>query len=164
MAMLRARHMKSCVLMWDGWLEESKQDRSSLTLNHWLCPLLCSSPLAEQQRVYSAAFWEWSAVKRTGTQPLLQLQPAADATDLFARRKHLFRRVFLPHSLLSHFIVIELRGGGAKNNAVTFSWPHCMFVTSLRGGGMKTKAHSTECKQDAIHFLHPCVQLLFFFL
>lgn len=54
-AMLRARHMKSCVLMWDGWLEESKQDGSSLTLNHWLCPLLCSSPLAEQ-RVYSAAF------------------------------------------------------------------------------------------------------------
>lgn len=49
-----------------------------------------------------------------------------------------------------------------KNNAVTFSWPHCMFVTSLRGGGMKTKAHSTECKQDAIHFLHACVQLLLY--
>lgn len=134
MAMLRARHMKSCVLMWDGWLEESKQDRSSLTLNHWLCPLLCSSPLAEQQRVYSAAFWEWSAVERTGTQPLLQLQPAADATDLFARRKHLLRRVFLPHSLLSHFIVIELRGGGGGEKQRSYFQLAALHVCDVLAG------------------------------
>lgn len=143
MAMLRARHMKSCVLMWDGWLEEGKQDRSSLTLNHWLCPLLCSSPLAEQQRVFSLLRFgsdqRWRGLAHSRSFNCNQLR---------------MPRTFSPDENISSAVRDEKQRSDFQ--------PHCMFVTSLRGGGMKTKAHSTECKQDAIHFLHACVQLLLY--
>lgn len=139
----------------DGWRKQTGRllsNSKSLALPN---PLLLSTCRAAS---VLCCVWEWSVVGRTGTQPLLQLQPSADATNLFARRKHLLRRVFLPHSLLSHFIVIELRGGGGKG------WKPMMWLSDSHIACLWRPCGAAVWKQKHVQLNVNRMQYIFYML